>query len=348
MNRSMAQARFARGPILSVVGALLVVAGMALAAGTEYRLVALRAAVDRHGGPVVDLGDGRAAAPDAQGDMVRVSGTVQVDEPPKDPQFDQQASAVALRRRVDMFQWHETRGAGPPVYEQDWQDHPVDAGAFAQPAGHANPGRFPIAAQAFEAGRARIGRYVLSPAIRHALPGGEPMAPELRRLPANLAASFSLYKGCLVTSGDPSRPRLGDLRVCWETVPAQAVTVVARLDGDRLVPAGEAAGGQGFAVQVGERSLDDMFPDLPAAPGQVGLRRLLAILLAALGASLLSRRRGAGADPVLALAAGLAAVGVASAVPWLGHGARAAGWWFALALLGGLLAAWRTRRRRAG
>jgi hypothetical protein len=344
MSHRTEQAQASRSrPILLVVGALLVLAGVALAALTEQGLIGFYDAAQRHGGQILDLGGQGQPLASAQGYMVRVTGQVRVDEAPLDAQFNQQASTPALLRHVEMFQWHEMKMGGPPVYEQDWEDHPVDSGRFSP--GHANPGRFPLESREFDAGRVRVGPFVLSPAIQRALPGSEQVTPDLHRLPANLAASFSLYQGALVTSARPANPQLGDLRVSWEAVPTGTVTIVARLDGNRLVPAGDAADGKGFDVEVGDRPLLAIFPDLPVPPEFVWPRRILSVLLAALGTGLLLCYRSGRFDPALAVGAGVATVGAVSGVLWLGDDMGTAAAWFGLTALGIALAVWRLKIR---
>jgi hypothetical protein len=152
-----------------------------------------------------------------------------------------------------------------------------------------------------------------------ALPGAQAETPDPGKLPANLAASFSLYHDYLTTSANPGSPRLGDVRVSWQAVPLQPVTVFARLDGDRLVRADRTEDGQGYQVQVGVRSLSDVLPDVPEPPEFTTARRVGAILLAALGAFLLLwERRRRGGDVVLALAIGVAAIGAVSCASRLG------------------------------
>lgn len=336
----------ARNPhlILLVVGALLVLVGVALDACTEQGVIGFRSAAERHGGQILDLGDSSQPQAADQGYMVRVSGPIRVVEAPLDVQFNQQASTPVLMRQVEMFQWHEIRAGGPPVYEQDWEDHPVDSSHFAP--GHGNPAHFPVRAQAFDAGRVKVGPFVLSRAIQRALPGSREVVPDLRRLPANLAASFSLYHDALVTSAHPDSPQLGDLRVSWSAVPTGTATVVARLDGNRLVPATGAADGKGFDVEVGDRPLLAIYPDLPVPPEFVWPRRMLAILLAMVGAGLLLRRQGRVTQPLLALAVGGSLVCAVSGVLWLGARVEVAGVWFVLAALGIAGTIWLSRRNR--
>ncbi|WP_049622647.1 TMEM43 family protein [Frateuria defendens] len=327
---------------LKAAGALLLLAGIALAAMTERGLLQYRAAIERHGGQVEDLG---AAGPvgGLYGGMARVSGPLEVVQPARDPDFGLEVPTPLLTRRVEMFQWREVRVGEAVHYELDWVDHPLDATDFKQPAGHVNPGAFPLEGRRFEAGEVRVGGYALSAPLLRALPGAEPVAAEAARLPPNLAASFGVYQGHLVTSANPAHPRLGDLRVSWEQVPQQMVTIFARPADHRLVPAADAPDGRGFDVQVGERGLTDLLPDVPEPPASVQPRRLAALLLGALGvlALLWAHRRR---DVWLALGVGAAAVAAVAAAVWLGGDPAMSLGWFAVAAVGVGLAVWRQRR----
>lgn len=330
----------------NVVGALLVLAGVALVAMTVRSQLNYRAAAARHGGEVVDLGHNAGPQAGQHGTMVRFVGTPQVVEPPRDPDFNLRVNTPVLVRHVEMFQWREIRIGGEVHYEQDWVDRPLDASHFERPAGHANPAGFPLSGKQFDAGLVKLGDFKLSSQLVHALPGSEQVTQDPKLLPENLAASFSPYQGYLVTSAHPGDPRLGDLRVSWDVVPLQQVTVVARIDGDRLVAAADAADGKGYEVQIGAVPLLDVFPDLPVPPKFVMGSQLLAVLLAALGAFLLLatyRNRG---DTLLALALGALAVSTVASVLWLGHDTLMLSAWMVAALLGFVLVIWRLRRAR--
>ncbi|WP_114241660.1 TMEM43 family protein [Dyella sp. C9] len=326
------------------LGALLLLGGAGLVAMTEQGMLDHRNASLRHGGQILDLGDSGGPQAGQHGYLVRVSGEVHVVESPYDPEFGQHASVPVLIRRVEMFQWREIRVGGDVHYELDWVDRPIDSSRFQQPSGHANPDRFPIQGKQFDAGQVRVGGYALSPTLLHALPGNDSLAPDPKSLPPNLAASFSLHDNYFTTSAHPEQPRLGDLRVSWETVPVQEVTVFAQIDGDQLVPAVHAADGKGFDVQVGDRSLVDVAPDVPAPPAFVWPRRIGALLLAMFGALLLlPERRHSWRDLVLAAGTGSLLVGAVASVLWLGTDMGTGGCWFLVALVGLGLAVWRIR-----
>jgi len=306
-----------RALLLRGCGAVLLIAGVGLAAVTERGLRAHHLAAARHGGDVVRA-DSTGPQPGQHGSMVLVAGTPEVIEAPHDADFNLTVSTPVLNRRVEMFQWREVHVGSDVHYELDWSDELQDTARFEQPRGHANPKTMPLQSKRFAAGKVRVGGFALGPVLVGALPGAQPVPPDPSRLPANLAASFSLYHDYLTTSVDPGSPRLGDVRVSWQAVPVQPVTVFARLDGDRLVRASQADD-QGYQVQVGERSLSDVLPDVPDPPEFTSARRGGAILLAALGAFLLlwERRQRLG-DVVLSLAVGVTAIGAVSCASWLG------------------------------
>lgn len=331
---------------LNMLGALLVLAGVGLAAMTARSVLNYRAAASRHGGEVMNLGSNLQPQAGQHGFMARLVGTPTVVEAPHDAEFNQRVNTPVLVRHVEMFQWREVRIGNGVHYELDWVDHPLDASRFEQPAGHTNPAAFPISGKQFDAGLVQMGGFKLGTVLVHALPGSQRATPDPRSLPENLAASFSLYQDYLVTSANPADPRLGDVRVSWDEVPLQQLTIVGRIDGDQLVAATDAADGKGYDVQVGDVPVLDMFPDLPVPPESVPGERLLALLLATLGAFLLLSTQRNQRDVLLALGLGGLVVGIVACVMWLGHDSRTMYGWLALTLGGFLLTAWRLRRRR--
>lgn len=333
-----------RGRLLRLAGALLLLAGIGWAAATERGILNYREAADRHGGQLVDLGASALPQAGQAGYLARVSGVPRVVEAPHDTEFNLRRNTPALTRHVEMFQWREITFGGNTDYELDWVDRPVDSHKFKYPAGHANPGGFPISGHRFDAGRVQLGGFALDPALLHALPGTERVPPDMTSLPANLAASFVLHEGYLVTSARPGDPHRGDLRVSWEEVPLQQVTVVARMEGDRLVPATNTTDGKGYVVEVGERSLLDMFPDLPEPPTLVFLWRILAVLVATAGAYLmLSGHRGVQRDFLLSLAVGALVVSAVATVMWLGSDTLTMLCWLLVALVSVLATIWYLR-----
>ncbi len=332
--------------VLNVIGAVLVLVGVALAATTARGLIDYRDAARRHGGEVIELGPDAQPEAGQHGYMARLVGIPDVVEAPHDSDFNQHVNTPVLVRQVEMFQWREVRIGTSVHYEQDWVDHVEDSSHFQDPRGHTNPATMPIESKRFVAGLVQIGGFKLGPQLVQALPGSQLATPNPASLPANLAASFSLHGDYLVTSAHPTDPRLGDVRVSWEEVPLQQVTVIGRLDGDRLVAASDAVDGKGYSVQVGDVSLLDIFPDLPVPPQFVTGSRILSVLFAALGAFLLLFAKRRRMEPLLAIGLGGLLVGTIASVLWLGGSRTTLSGWLAVAVLGLLLTGWQLRRPR--
>lgn len=331
---------------MRIAGGLLLLVGLILAAVTEKGLIDHHDAIMRHGSEVLDLGGDAQPEANQHGALARISGVPQLSQPPHDPDFNLQVAAPVLIRRVEMFQWREVDVGGQVHYELDWVDHPLDASRFKHPDGHSNPGAFPIEGHRFDAGQVRVGGFILSPELLQALPGSQPVLPDMRHLPVNLAASFSLSADTLLTSVSPNSPRLGDLRVSWEAVPLQMVTVFARINGDRLVPTNDAANDKVYSIEVGDRAMSDVLSDVPPPPRSAQTRRIVAVLLVVLGVLLLKRpRRGSRKDLPLVLALGVLPVAIMAGTMWLGHGGVQAAVWLGLAALAASAAIWCWRMR---
>ena len=347
------------GSLRNILGATLMLAGVAFVAMNAQAVLNFNTVAAQHGGEVLDLGHQATPQPGLHGHMVRVVATPSVVEAPRDPEFNLSVATPVLTRHVEMFQWREVRIGDSTHYEVDWVDHLIDARQFAVPRGHLNPPQLPLAGKSFDAGLVQMGGFRLAPALQKALPGTSVVTPDTSTLPANLAATFSRHGSYLQTSANAANPQLGDVRVSWDAIPLRQMTVVARLDGDHLFPAPDTADGQGYQVAVGDVGLLDLFPDLPTPPDAIVFKRIVGLLLAALGAFVLltERRRSVAAaagqpspaprlhDVWFSLGLGALVVGAVAATVWAGANEQYMLAWIALALPGAALVAWQWRRR---
>jgi hypothetical protein len=326
----------------AMAGAILFVVALFLAGFTE-RADRLRAmGEDALGGFVLSGGDAQPG-PASDGQLVFVSGDAQIAGPAHDPQFNVGANAVALVRKVEMFQWHEING-GDRAYDQDWVDHPVDASNFARPAGHGNPGAFPFEGARFDSPDVRVDGFRLEPQLVEQIAGVEEFTPDFHALPPNMAATFQAHDKALVTSVDPEHPRIGDLRVSWMRIAPKALTVLARAQNGVLVQSQDASGRDLTQVQIGKRSLSDVVPDAAPRPGYAWAKRALALLLAWAGVLLILPP--AKRDEWLALGAAVAPLALLACLFWFGVRNITAFVLLAIAILAATAAVLRARRLR--
>lgn len=326
----------------ALLGVLLLLLGLLLLGFTEHA-DSLRALGEDALGGFVLTGQAARPGPAANGQLVLAVGAPEVKIPARDAQFGVATNAPALLRTVEMFQWKETRVGGQRGYEQDWFDHPIDSSSFNEPAGHANPGAFPINAARFDSSDVVVAGFKLAPALVRMINGPEPFEPGFSHLPPNMAVTFQAEDGKLVTSTNPARPQVGDLRIGWMQVNPSALTVFARDKQGVLVPANDPAGKPIAQVMLGRHSLTDVLTDAPQPPHFKWARRVLSVLLAWAGMALLlprPRQR----DRWLALAVAVVPLAILAAVYWFGVRTLAACGLIALVVAMVLFVAWRWRR----
>jgi hypothetical protein len=330
----------------AVLGGVLLLLGLLLLGFTEHS-DRLRAMGEDALGGFVLTGSAATPGPAADGKLVLAVGEPVVNAPVRDVQFGVATDAPVLLRKVEMFQWNETRFGGVRNYDQNWYDHPIDSSAFGDPSGHANPGAFPINAARFDSTDVTVGGFKLAPELVHMIDGPEPLEPDLSHLPPNMAATFQAHAGTLVTSANVAHPQVGDLRISWKKIAPSDLTVFARDEDDTLVPVNDPSGNPIAQVLLGRHSLTDVLTDAPQPPRFKWARRILAVLLAWAGATMLLPRQRQ-RDRVLTLAIAVVPLALLAAICWFDARMPAFVVLLAVAVLAGVVAAWRWRHGTGG
>jgi hypothetical protein len=325
----------------TVLGGVLLLLGLLLLGFTEHA-DRLRAMGEDALGGFVLTGSAATPGPAANGKLVLAVGAPEVTTPARDAQFGVATDAPALLRKVEMFQWNETRFGGVRNYDQNWYDHPIDSSSFGDPSGHANPGAFPINAARFDSTGVTVGGFKLAPELVHMVDGPESFDPDLSHLPPNMAATFQARDGTLVTSANAAHPQVGDLRISWMKIAPPQLTVFARDQDGTLVSVNDPSGNPIAQVLIGRHSLTDVLTDAPQPPRFKWARRVLAVLLAWAGVAMLlpdPRRR----DRVLALAVAILPLALLAAICWFDVRMLAFVVLLVVAILAGVFTVWRWR-----
>jgi hypothetical protein len=279
----------------------------------------------------VQSADAATASRDFDGRLVHVSADAIAAVPVADAEFGVSVPALALRRRVEMFQWVEKEsrrtekkpGGGERRiteyrHEKRWEDDWIDSSRFERRSGHENPASMPYRGAVWRADDVRVGAYTLAPELASRIDGWRRVESAGIALPPNLAASFRADGDWFTTSANPRQPAVGDVRVRFDSIPAGAVSIVAAQEGARLVP--HRSGEQSLAlVERGSLSANAMFDAAAQSNSRTGWwLRFAGFAIACVGFGLLLR-------PLVVLA---------DVVPLFG---RLAG--FGMVLVSGVLAA---------
>lgn len=191
--------------------------------------------------------------PANEGRLIHVSGAVRAEKPPGDADLNIAAPPGTLRllRQVEMYQWQEqtsseTRtklGGGTETvttynYRRVWHEGRIDSSRFRQPDGHQNP-QPRHASRAFNAPGVMLGGFRLSDAQVSGLSGGEAFIP-----PG--ATDAGMFIGA-----NADAPRVGDLRITWQAIRPEALSVIAAQSGDGFAPYPTRAGDRLFRLDQG-------------------------------------------------------------------------------------------------
>ncbi|HPF73721.1 MAG: hypothetical protein H7A20_03690 [Rhodanobacteraceae bacterium] len=175
-------------------------------------------------------------------------------QPLSDDSFAVSTRALALRRDVRMYQWRAETGVDGSVrWSREWADALLETPAALKDDEHVNPGVMPFRGATWRASAVELDGHPVEPALYSHFEDWTPLAVAADTLPPNLAASFREVDGCLYSGEDASVPAIGDLRICWETLPAGPIEGAIRLDGGRWVagvePVGRGSQGEDFAFE---------------------------------------------------------------------------------------------------
>jgi len=251
-----------------IFGFALFVAAFFLLFWNEGRAVKTAKALEEGAGAVVSVAADKVD-PANQGRLVHVSGDAATSDTLRDETFGLSASAVRLRRKVEMYQWSEKSETktekqigGSEVkktvytYDKAWSDHLINSSSFHDP-GHGNPTALPYGSQDWTASKVALGAFALTGSLVAQMDAFQPFAA--KAVPPALSGKVKLADGSFYQGADPANPQVGDARVSFQTVAPQTVSVVSKQSGSTFEPYMTKVGRTLDMLSVGSHGADEMF-----------------------------------------------------------------------------------------
>ena len=289
-----------------VIGLLLIIGMVVLLFWNEGRAVTTARSLAEGAGAVVSVGADVVNAAN-EGRLVHVSAVVTTDSTPEDTDFAISATGVRLVRNVEMFQWKEEShsettkklGGGEETtttysYSKEWDDSPVDSGAFKQPSGHQNPS-MEVRSRSFQIPEGKLGAFTLDQPVLDGVGGDQPMAIKPSQA-AGIEAAYGSGKKVSVVDGriylgwNPSSPAIGDYRISYDVAPLGVISVIGQQQGSQFQAYQTIAGDQLLMVDVGNVPAAEMFKEAAEANRMITwLIRAGGLLLLAIGFGLFMR-----------------------------------------------------------
>jgi hypothetical protein len=258
---------------------VVIVGALVLLAWNEHRTLKNHQGLVAAGEQVVAI-DPMRLDRSLEGRLVHLSARVESQQVLRDPDFGVEAPGLVLRRQVEMYQWKEEQrteereklGGGVERittyrYAKVWNEELIDSTTFHE-SGHSNPRSMPYRSQRYAVADARIGAFAVDDQILNALDARPLALAEAGTYPDGfrLVDGGTLYSG----RGQPSSPQIGDVRVRYTLVPAQDASVMAAVQGDKLVAWTSPVGTSIFLVETGTVSAEQMVAHAQSANSLLG------------------------------------------------------------------------------
>jgi len=179
-----------------------------------------------------------------EGQLVHVTGYAFTNDALTDKTFSVSVpSAIKFRRVVEMYQWKEYKhidGQGNTYYTHSevWSEHRIDSRRFSEKEGHHNP-FMQVHGQTLVAKPVILGElFTLSPSLVAKMNHCErlPVTEEMfKQMPKMLyERELHLNQSNYYFGDDPNSFQIGDLRVKFEVVAPDVISVVAKQAGSEL------------------------------------------------------------------------------------------------------------------
>jgi hypothetical protein len=254
-----------------VVGAVILFIGFPLLFWNEGRAVETYKALQEGAGIVISVPSDKVD-PKNEGKLVHLTGMATTDETLTDADFGISAKAIKLQRQAKMYQWKENKkseteknvGGGTTTkttytYEKTWSDSLIKSGEFKKP-GHSNPAQMAYTSKPFTAGKVTVGAFQLSPGLAGQIGGAEALSVEASQaVPERLQGKAKWDGNTLYIGRNPQAPEIGDIRVDFQVVKPQTVSVIAKQYQSNLEGYRTAAGKSLEMLQSGTKSSEAMF-----------------------------------------------------------------------------------------
>jgi Transmembrane protein 43 len=235
-----------------------------LAALAEGAKIVISVPADR-----VDIGN--------DGKLVHVAGQTSAAQPIKDADLGVTVDALKLARKVEMYQWKETSksetqkklGGGEETitrysYMLVWSDVAINSSNFKNLSDHRNPAFPALASRTFANSSSKIGNFSLGEGVLAEISvfeKAEVPASALGTAKQKLGSNAVISQGNFFLGTDQNSPSLGDVRVSYQIVPIQPVSIIAKQVQSTFSPYVMKSGHKLLLVETGIKDPTLMFKD---------------------------------------------------------------------------------------
>ena len=240
-----------------IVGLALFIGGFPVLFWNEGNSVKTEKAIDEGEGVCISVDSNAQVDAENEGKLVHMTGKADTKDVLSDATFGVSATAIKLKREVEMYQWveesrtTEKKKMGGSVektttytYKMAWSSHAIDSSGFKE-SGHNNPGAIEFPAEEWVAANVTFGAFRLSEKQIGKIGSSRSFA-----FPTNFTCAIprvqvkgtTIYvpeagtrNNSLNNRDVATQPRIGDMRVTFSVIYPHDVSIIAKQKGDSFI-----------------------------------------------------------------------------------------------------------------
>ncbi len=238
-------------------GLALFIGGFPVLFWNEGNSVKTARAIDEGEGACISVESNAKVDAENEGKLVHMSGKADTKDVLSDGVFGISATAIMLKREVEMYQWieeshtTEKKKVGGSVektttytYKKDWVSHAISSAGFKE-AGHDNPGAMEFQGEEKYASNVSFGAFRLSEKQIHKIGSSQDFVITngfACALPRVQIAGNTIYvpeagtrNNALNNRDVATQTRIGDMRVTFRVIYPHDVSIIAKQKGDSFI-----------------------------------------------------------------------------------------------------------------
>ena len=199
-----------------------------------------------------------------EGKLIVTSGKLDfADQELKDETFNITIKTPIMERKVEMYQWKETKTETDEKvtyeYEKVWDDSVIKSSEFKDASSHSNPTSMPYNSGSKRADSLKVGAYKLSDSVQNKV-GTNHTLNNFEG--ANIPEGYEVKGEYITNTKNTSSPEIGDIRISFTYGDYNEVTVMGKQSGevvgDYKTSNGKTVSVFEDGVKTGEELIDDI------------------------------------------------------------------------------------------
>lgn len=218
------------GGILS--GLLLLVIGVGVLWYNEGRTVKTQSTINEARKNYTDV-KSDTIDPKYEGKLVATKGKLDITEATMltDSKFGITSHAAKMRRVVEMYQWEESCETDDDdnkkcTYEKVWKSSLIDSSKFDK-SGYDNPAAMPYESEVYIASNVRLGAFVLPDELIQSLSCNKKKSDDDISNEYKNTVEGIVARGAYLTNVKDDNPEIGNVRISYEYLDSENVSVMA-------------------------------------------------------------------------------------------------------------------------